>query len=81
MVLADKKLFLAGSPDIVPVNDPLAALEGHLGGILKVVSAMDGNHIAEYPLKSKPIFDGLIATRGKLLISSQEGEIICMGKK
>ncbi len=81
MVLADENLFIAGSPDIVPKEDPLAALEGKMGGVLKVVSAKDGSSLARYSLRSKPVFDGIIAAQGRLIISTQNGMIICMGQK
>jgi outer membrane protein assembly factor BamB len=81
MVLAGDKLYIAGTPDIVPEEDPLAALEGRMGGVLKVVSAGDGSILAEYPLSSEPSFDGLIAAKNRLLLTNKEGKIICMGKK
>jgi hypothetical protein len=80
MVLAGERLFVAGSPDLVPEDDPLAALEGRMGGVLKIVSAGNGSHIAEYRLDSKPVFDGLIASEGRLIISARNGDIICMGQ-
>lgn len=79
MVLAGGKLFLAGPPDAVPEQDPLAALEGRMGGILRVVSVKDGSRLADYSLKSRPVFDGLIAARGRLLITTRDGEIVCLG--
>ena len=35
-------LFIAGPPDVVPADDPLAAFEGRLGAWLWVVSADAG---------------------------------------
>jgi outer membrane protein assembly factor BamB len=81
MVLAGDTLFVAGPPDAIPEDDPLAALEGRMGGILKALSARDGAPIARYPLPSQPVFDGLIAAAGRLMISTQDGYITCMGNK
>jgi hypothetical protein len=79
MVLAGQQLFLAGPPDVVPEDDPLAALEGRLGGVLRAVRVTDGQPLANYPLPSKPVFDGLIAAQGKLVISTQDGSVLCLG--
>jgi len=79
MVLAGQQLFLAGPPDVVPEDDPLAGLEGRLGGVLRAVRVTDGVRIADYPLRAKPVFDGLIAAQGRLVISSQDGSVLCLG--
>ena len=81
MVLAGNVLFLAGTPDVVPMDDPLAALEGRMGGMLKAISVESGNELAAYPLTSPPVFDGLIAAKGRLLIATKDGHIVCMGKR
>ena len=81
MMLAGDNLFIAGTPDVVPEDDPLAAVEGRMGGILKVVSSKDGSTVAEYSLDSHPVFDGLSAADGRLIITTKDGEIICMGQR
>jgi hypothetical protein len=78
MVLAGDKLFMAGPPDAVPPDDPYAAFEGRLGAQLWVVSAKDGEKLAEYPLDSLPVFDGLIAAGGRLFMSTVDGHVLCM---
>jgi hypothetical protein len=75
MVLAGDKLFLAGPPDVVPEDDPYAAFDGKLGARLWVVAAADGRTLAEYPLDSQPVFDGLIAA-GRLYLSTAEGSVL-----
>jgi hypothetical protein len=80
MALAGERLFLAGTPDVVPEDDPLAALEGRMGGRLQVVSASDGAVVAEYPLPARPVFDGLVAARERLFIATADGQVLCMGK-
>jgi hypothetical protein len=87
MVLASETLFVAGPVDPVkevphePVGvDPLAdALEAKRGGRLLAVSAPDGKTLADYPLKSPPVFDGMAAAHGRLYLSTKIGEVLCMG--
>ena len=79
MILADKTLFIAGPPDILDMSDPAAPIEGRRGGVLRAVSASTGETLAEYQLKSPPVFDGMIAARGKLFISLMNGEVVCLG--
>jgi outer membrane protein assembly factor BamB len=81
MVLAGETLFVAGVPDVADPTDPLvalAALEGRKGAQLQAYSAVDGKKLAEYPLKSPAIFDGLIAAGGRLYCSTTDGKVICM---
>ena len=81
MVQAGKLLFVAGPPDVAPPDDPLAAFEGRKGARLLVVSAADGKKLAEYKLDRVPAFDGMIAAGGRLYLTTQDGHLICMGKK
>jgi len=80
LVLADKTLFAAGTPDVVAPSDPLRAFEGRMGTVLCAFSASDGRKLAEYKLNSPPIFDGMIASNRRLYISTRDGRLICMGK-
>jgi hypothetical protein len=77
MVLANDRLFMAGVPDVVPEDDPYAAFEGREGAQLWVVSATDGEKVAEYQLDSMPAFDGLIAAGGRLFLVTTSGEVQC----
>jgi outer membrane protein assembly factor BamB len=77
MVLAGDKLFMAGPPDVIPVDDPYAAFNGKMGARLWVVSATDGDKIAEYPLESLPVLDGLIAAGGRLYLATRDGQLQC----
>jgi hypothetical protein len=79
MVLAGETLFAAGPPDLLDPEDPLAAFEGRRGGILQVLSTLDGSVIAEHKLGSPPVFDGMIAARERLYISTRDGRLLCMG--
>jgi outer membrane protein assembly factor BamB len=79
MVLAGDRLYLAGPPDVVPGDDPLAAFEGRLGAKLWVVAAESGRRLEQYHLAALPAFDGLIAARGNLYLSTTDGRLLCIG--
>ena len=81
MVLAGDKLFMAGPPDIMPEDDPYASFEGKLGAQLWVVSAANGEKLAEYPLDSQPAFDGLIASAGRLYLTTADGKLQCYAQR
>ena len=81
MVAAGKKLFVAGPPDIVPVDDPLAAFEGRRGALLWAFAGEDGQKLAEVAkLDTLPVYDGLIAAAGRLYMSLKDGRVVCFGR-
>ena len=77
MVKAGDTLFVAGPPDEFDAEDPYASFEGRKGGRLVAVSAKDGKKLTERELDVPPVFDGLIAVRGRLLISLEDGSLAC----
>jgi len=95
MVLAENALFAAGPPDVEDeaksvkaLLDPeiqkklaeqSAAFEGRRGALLVAVSPGDGKKLAAYRLDVVPRFDGLIAARGKLYLTTLEGDVLCLG--
>jgi len=79
MVLADNVLFIAGPPDVIDPEDPLAAYKGEKGMHLWAISPTTGEKISGYKLSSAPIFDGMAAANNHLYISTIEGNIICLG--
>ncbi|HUT58713.1 MAG TPA: hypothetical protein VNA25_12780 [Phycisphaerae bacterium] len=82
MVLADHTLFVAGSPDVVPADDPLAAFEGRRGGELWAIGGADGKRLGEVQhLDAPPVYDGLIAANGRLFLSTIDGRISCFGAR
>ena len=81
MVLAGKSLFVAGPPDTVDPDDPMAAFEGRKGAIVRAYSAADGKTLAEHKLDAPPVFDGLIAASGQLFVSTTDGHVVCLGQK
>ena len=95
MVLAGPTLFAAGVPDVVDErqawrlpDDPKVqadlqrqadALEGKLGARLWAVSAADGKPLARFNLASPPVFDGMAAAGGRLVLATMGGQVICLG--
>jgi hypothetical protein len=79
MVKAGDVLFVAGPRDAFAPEDPHGALEGSKGVVLAAVSAQDGKTLAERTLAAPPVFDGLIAARGRLVVSLEDGSVACLG--
>jgi outer membrane protein assembly factor BamB len=88
MTLANRTLFIAGPRDILDeakagqASGDLAAKQeaaflGKRGAVLWSVSADDGKKMAQYELESPPVFDGLIAAGGRLLMSTLDGKVVC----
>jgi len=94
MVLAGDRLFVAGPADVVDepsafkrigdadvaghLKRQLEVIEGREGAVLQVIRAVDGGRLAEYKLDGVPVFDGMIAARGRLFISTEDGRLVCM---
>jgi len=49
------------------------------GGLLWVVAASGGKKLAECKLESPPVFDGMVAARGRLYLALTSGRLICLG--
>jgi hypothetical protein len=90
LVLADTTLFLAGPPELDDTRRSELTLEdagkaeavflGRQGASLCAVAAADGRQLAESKLASPPVFDGMIAARGRLFVSLQNGSLVCFGE-
>ena len=80
MTVAGDKMIVAGTPDLVPPDDPMAAIEGRMGAKLLVMSTKNGAKVAESNLDVVPAFDGMIAAEGGLYVSMQDGKIVRIGK-
>jgi hypothetical protein len=77
-------LFIAGSKVQHPVGqfDKIrAGYEGHFGNTLWVASAVDGKKRVEYELEAPPVWDGMAAVSGKLLVALRNGTLVCYGKE
>ena len=78
MVKAGDTLFLAGEPDVLDAKDPYAAFEGRKGAKIIALSATDGKQLAGRDLDIPPVFDGMIAVPGRLLIALSDGSLVCL---
>lgn len=83
LVLTQDKILVAGPPD-VPIDkkaeNPLASIEGGMGGRLTIMAPADGKAVGEVQLKSPPVYDGMAAANGRVFISLANGDLICLGK-
>jgi outer membrane protein assembly factor BamB len=79
MVLAGDTLYVAGPPDILDPDDAMASFEGRKGAVLRALRADDGETLTEQKLGAPPVFDGLIAAAGRLLICTTDGKVLCLG--
>jgi hypothetical protein len=95
LVLAGEVVFAAGprivvndaeafrNPDDPVIKSQLAeqaaAYEGRRGGQLLAISAADGKPLAAYDLGAAPVFDGMAAAKGKLLVATMDGRLLCLG--
>jgi hypothetical protein len=70
-------LVIAGPPDVIDPDDPLAAFEGRKGGVLQVLAKTSGEQIAAWQLESPPVFDGVSAAAGRVLVASEDGSVTC----
>ena len=73
MLRAADKLILAGMPVLKDGN--IDAFEGHRGGLLTIRSADDGSEVSTMELKAAPVWDGLAADEGLLIISGKDGQV------
>jgi len=80
MAVTDNALFIAGPPDVLDPHDIMGSFEGRKGSVLWAVSKQTGRKLSELKLKSMPVFDGMSAAKGKLFISTVNGELLCLGK-
>ncbi len=78
MVLAGNRLFIAGAPDVIDPEDPMAAFEGRKGGNLWSYNAENGEQKEKYSLAYPPVFDGMIAVQNRVLVSTTDGSLQCL---
>jgi outer membrane protein assembly factor BamB len=81
MVRTANALFAAGPPDVCDPADPLGALEGRKGAKLLAFNPDDGKKVFESNLDAPPVFDGMIAAGGRLLVALEDGSLVCLEGK
>ena len=77
MLRAGDTLCVAGPPDNALRSAP--AFAGKRGGGLCVVSTADGKTLQDYRLDSPPVFDGMAAASERLYLTTQDGQVLCLG--
>jgi len=80
MVLAGNHVFAAGTAG-EQTDDPeklLAALRNQGPAELWRIIAKDGEVISKLKLTAAPVFDGLIAAGDRILISLEDGTVVCL---
>jgi outer membrane protein assembly factor BamB len=78
MVLAGDTLFVAGPPDKVDSTRPYATFDGQSTASLWAVAARDGRKLAETPLPSPPVWDGMATAGGRLFAALADGSVVCL---
>lgn len=73
-----ERLFVAGVPDAVAPDDPLAFIEGRRGAKLLALDAATGKQTAELSLDAPPVWDGLAAAHGRIYLTTADGKLICL---
>jgi hypothetical protein len=80
MAVTEQQLCVAGPPDEVDPEDPLAAFEGRKGGVLRLVDKRDGQTISEHKLTASPVFNGIAVAADRLFLTLEDGSVACFGK-
>ncbi len=91
MVLAEDTLFVAGPPELLTpaigamteetIEEAMKAYETRKGARLCALSTRTGEKIQEVALDSSPVLDGMIAAQGRWYLSTESGEVICLGRE
>ncbi len=79
MAVTEQQLCVAGPPDVVDPEDPLAAFEGRKGGILRLVDKSDGRTVSEHKLAAPPVFNGMAVAADRLFLTLEDGSVACFG--
>lgn len=78
---AGTRLLLAAAPTTIPADDPHAAYEGRLGGMIVFYNADNGEKIAEHKLDAPVSWDGMAAAHGRLFAATTAGRLLCFENK
>ena len=80
MAVTEDVLVVAGPPDLVDAQDPLASFEGRRGGVLCAFDKANGKQLWQHTLSSPPVWDGLAVASGHVYVALQNGHIVCFGR-
>jgi hypothetical protein len=79
MLRAADTLWLAGMPEAKGGADP-ATFTGADGGVLVAFSAADGQKQHQMAVPAAPVWDGMAVAGGKLVITTVDGRVLCLGQ-
>jgi outer membrane protein assembly factor BamB len=79
LVHVDGKLLIAGAPDVLNPDDPLALFEGRTDARLLIWDDQNGEQLGEVELDAPPVWDGMIAVGGKVFVSQTNDKVVCFG--
>ena len=79
LLLSGKRLYLAGPPDLPPETESYWSILGKRGALFRIIDTQDGSTLADFKIDEVPVFDGLIAARNRLYMSTMQGTLICWG--
>jgi len=77
LIKAGDNLFLGTIPSTVGADDPHAAYEGRVNGMITVVSDKNGQKVGEHRLAAPVVWDGMAAADEKLFVSLENGNVEC----
>ena len=85
MILTKDKVCVAGWKDAVTIELKTGRAKNpdnpHAhDAVLRIYSARNGERIFNTKLSSDPVFDGLAAADGRLIVSLKNGKLVCYGK-
>ena len=97
LLVSGDTMFAAGPPDVISeeeaffalddqaVRDKLAeqsaALKGKDGSIMWAVDTKTGKKLAEYKMESMPVWDGMAAANGSIVMTTMDGDVVCYSGK
>lgn len=76
MLLSPERLYLAGWMD---EDNPESDQDGE--GVLEIVSASEGKALGRMTIPASPVWDGMIAARGRLYLVDRKGCLSCFGRR
>lgn len=81
MVKTRAALLVAGPPDVYDPKDPFSTFEGRKGARLAVLASDTGDQKFTLDLTAPPVFDGMIAASGCVVLSLTDGRVVCFRDK
>jgi hypothetical protein len=77
LVVGDKVL-VGGGPDMIDKMDPLRSFEWRAGGLLHILSCVDGRTLSEQKLSAPPVHEGIIAVKAGIFVCLKDGTVLML---